>query len=95
MRRILLFVVLLVSVLHLSAQPAEEGTGINEQTTASSYASIVRYLQNAMKFNVAVPQEKVYLHFDNTGYFANETMWFKAYVVRTDKSAPTDISRVL
>lgn len=95
MRKILLFLALLASVLHLSAQPAEKGTGDIEQSIASSYASIVRYLQNAMKFNVAVPQEKVYLHFDNTGYFANETMWFKAYVVRTDKSAPTDISRVL
>ncbi len=27
-----------------------------------------------------LPQEKVYLHFDNTGYFLGETIWFKAYV---------------
>ena len=41
------------------------------------------YLQKAMNFNKVVPQEKVYLHFDNMGYFENETLWFKAYVTRT------------
>ena len=39
-------------------------------------------------------QEKVYLHFDNAGYFLRETMWFKAYVL-DESNRPTDISRVL
>ena len=26
-----------------------------------------------------LPQERVYLHFDNSGYYLGETMWFKAY----------------
>ena len=30
-------------------------------------------------FNRLFPQEKAYLHFDNTGYFRGETMWFSAY----------------
>ena len=42
-----------------------------------------------------MPQEKVYLHFDNTGYFENETLWFKAYVTRTDNGHPSDLSKVL
>ena len=25
-----------------------------------------------------LPQERVYLHFDNSGYYLGETMWFKA-----------------
>ena len=25
----------------------------------------------------ALPQERVYLHFDNSGYYLGETMWFK------------------
>lgn len=29
----------------------------------------------------ALPQERVYLHFDNCGYYLGETMWFKAYCV--------------
>ena len=36
---------------------------------------------NIHQFNLAYPQEKVYLHFDNTAYFSGETIWFKAFVV--------------
>ena len=42
-----------------------------------------------------VVQEKVYLHFDNTGYFMGEKMWFTAYVVRADGHRPGVRSRVL
>ena len=73
---------LLVS-MPLHAQQSEEAT------------SILSYLQKAMNFNRVVPQEKVYLHLDNTGYFENETMWFKAYVTRTDNGRPSDLSKVL
>ena len=48
-----------------------------------------------MNFIKVVPQEKVYLHFDNMGYFENETLWFKAYVTRTDNGHPSDLSKVL
>ena len=57
--------------------------------------SIFRYINKAMLFNQKVPQEKVYLHFDNTSYFEGETMWFKAYVMRTDSCRLSDLSRVL
>lgn len=40
------------------------------------------------------PQEKVYLHFDNTGYFLKETMWFNAYVL-DESNRPSEISRIL
>jgi hypothetical protein len=43
----------------------------------------------------ALPQEKVYLHLDNTGYFKGETIWFKAYVVRTDTEKLGNLSSVL
>lgn len=53
-----------------------------------------------MNYNVEMPQEKVYMHFDNNGYFENETMWFKAFVTRNplragDNIKPTDLSKVL
>ena len=56
---------------------------------------ILSYIQKAMNFNKVVPQEKVYLHFDNMGYFENETLWFKAYVTRTDNGRLSDLSKVL
>ena len=42
---------------------------------------LMRYAGNIMQFDSIWPQEKVFLHFDNTGYFEGETIWFKAYVV--------------
>ena len=52
-------------------------------------------LNHVLYFNQYYPQEKVYLHLDNTGYFKGETIWFKAYVVRCDTEQRTDLSRVL
>ncbi|OKZ19690.1 MAG: hypothetical protein BHV77_12000 [Bacteroides sp. 43_108] len=43
--------------------------------------SLLRYPSMIDAFNRAYPQEKAYLHFDNTGYFIGETVRFKAYVV--------------
>ena len=64
-------------------------------TAKANPDSLISYLHHAMLFNEVMPQEKVYLHFDNTGYFKGETIWFKAYVTRADKGTSTDISRVL
>lgn len=47
------------------------------------------------KFAQLFPEEKVYLHFDNTSYFRGETIWWKAYVRRADTGAKTDLSGVL
>ena len=82
MRRILYILFLAFAVSSLHAQ--------SEET-----ARILSYIQKAMNFNKVVPQEKVYLHFDNMGYFENETLWFKAYVTRTDTGHPSDLSKVL
>ena len=50
--------------------------------------SVLTYVKHAMLFNESMPQEKVYLHFDNTGYFKGERIWFKAYLRRADTGAP-------
>lgn len=42
---------------------------------------LMRYAGNIHQFNGIFPQEKVYLQFDNTGYYQGETIWFKAFVV--------------
>lgn len=31
-------------------------------------------------FNLRFPQEKIYLHLDRPSYWANENIWFKAYI---------------
>lgn len=40
-------------------------------------------------------QEKIYLHLDNNCYFVGDTLWYKAYVVRSDNLQPTNLSKLL
>ena len=42
---------------------------------------LVPYASRIGYFNRLCPQEKVYLHLDNTAYFQGETIWFAATVV--------------
>lgn len=52
-------------------------------------------VMRAIMVNQLFPQEKVYLHFDNTSYYLGETMWFKAYVVGTADHTLRPQSKVL
>lgn len=51
--------------------------------------------KTASRFDFTYPREKVYLHLDNSAYLENDTIWYKAYVVRASKLRPTTLSRVL
>lgn len=89
-----------LTAMLLSVPQAEAQLNINDSVkfitgANAEYASILNYMKRAMRFNEEVPQEKVYLHFDNTGYFKGETIWFKAYVVNAGNMKPTELSRVL
>lgn len=71
--------------------------GLQAQTQPRSIIGTLNY---ASKFSSLYPQEKVYLHFDNTAYFKGETIWYKAYVVQTASGVnsgyqPTTLSKVL
>ena len=68
------------------------GQGVDQ---TDSLVRTLAYIKHAMRFSRYYPQEKVYLHLDNTGYFKGETIWFKAYVVRCDTEQRTDLSHVL
>ncbi len=46
-------------------------------------------------FGHYVPQEKVYVHMDNTCYFLGDTIWYAVYSRRTDCDIPSRISRVM
>lgn len=88
--RVMAVCLLCVCSMKSMAQNQVETSVMNDQTKG-----IISYVQHVMGFNKAVPQEKVYMHFDNTGYFEGETVWFKAYVTRTDNGLPTNLSKVL
>ena len=61
---------------------------------APSFPVLFSYVQNALKFSASCPQEKVYLHFDNTAYFQGDIIWFSAYVVDAATQMPAQ-SKVL
>ena len=68
MKRYVLLILLLLCV-DLSAQTTDDADRI------AGYAVHINY------FNQLCPQEKVYLHLDNTAYFQGETIWYAANVV--------------
>ena len=63
--------------------------------TAQPPTTIDGWADRLMRFGKSIPQEKVFVHMDNTCYFLGDTIWFAAYTRRTDKNMPSNISRVL
>jgi len=61
----------------------------------SCIQKLASFAENINTFNRLFPQEKVYVHFDNTSYTMGETIWFKAYVVTAKLNRPTVLSTVL
>lgn len=78
-----------ISLLTLLLSAAIYATGMTDTPALSKRVRTVN------TFNRYFPQEKVYLHIDNTGYFIGETIWFKAYVLRTDNDSLDSKSRIL
>lgn len=68
------------------------GQGENAAQTSATPEALS---QKVEKFGTAIPQEKVFLHIDNTCYFVGDTIWYKAYVTRSDRQTLTDLSKIL
>ena len=65
-------------------------------TWAQEPPEAFRPLMNRMTvFGKTIPQEKVYVHMDNTSYFQGDTIWFTAYTRQTNTDMPSDVSGVL
>lgn len=68
----------------LFAQPAE-----------TPQHRLQEFMHNIRSFNRLYPQEKVWLHCDNTAYFQGDTIWFAAYVTSAETLRPVELSKVL
>ena len=64
-------------------------------TTAFAQSPLDTLAMRAIMVNQLFPQERVYLHFDNTAYYLGETMWFKAYTTSGISDSEKPQSRVL
>lgn len=53
-------------------------------------------MANRLKsFGTKLPQEQVFLHMDNNCYYLGDTIFYKAYVRRSDNGHPTNLSGIL
>ncbi|MBO4801343.1 MAG: hypothetical protein J5545_05695 [Bacteroidaceae bacterium] len=66
-----------------------------QSTTTSLPTTLEGWADRLTRFGKGIPQEKVFVHMDNTCYFLGDTIWYAAYTRRTDKDVPSGISRVL
>lgn len=82
---ITLTTLLLGGTLTASAQTASS----NMPTTLDGWAS------RAERFGKAIPQEQVFVHMDNNCYFLGDTIYYKAYLQRSDTRKPSLVSGVL
>ena len=82
-RNIIFCLFLILSASFLKAQSQSVSEKLNQ------------YADRYEKFNSDYPQERVYLHFDNTSYYKGEHIWYKANVVRGDNFHATLLSRIL
>ena len=51
-----------------------------ELDLGSGFRELSPFIQSLRNFSNHIPQEKVYLHFDNTSYYQGDHVWFKCYV---------------
>ena len=82
----------LLCVLFLSQLADFLLVGVAGACQASTVDSLVTRLE---RFGQFIPQEKVYVHMDNTCYFLGDTIWFAAYTRQTNNGQPSNISRIL
>ncbi len=81
---------------------AEEEEEIEEETPEEETEKEIHYtapfaplMDRLLAFSKSIPQEKVYVHMDNTSYFQGDTIWFTAYTRQTNTGGPSNVSSVL
>ena len=86
--RIILLILFLLAISNAGKIQAQ-------QELDSTMIKLTSFVEKANLFSQFVPQEKVYLHLDNTDYFLGENIWFKAYVTTSELNKPSELSKVL
>lgn len=66
-----------------------------QQATLAVPTTLDGWAERLQKFGKGIPQEQIFIHMDNTCYFLGDTLYYKAYVRRTDTGAPSKLSGVL
>ena len=73
----------------------EEAPRYRADSLATASGDFRPLVERLRAFGRTIPQEKVYVHMDNTCYQLGDTIWFSAYTRRTDTGGPSSVSGVL
>ena len=68
---------------------------LKAQISDSIFHRLSGYVDAIENFGEVFPQEKVYLHFDNTSYYQGDPIWFQCYVVTSELNHLSDLSKTL
>ncbi|MDR2938282.1 MAG: hypothetical protein LBU92_05015 [Prevotellaceae bacterium] len=61
----------------------------------STHVKLGAFIQSLQGFSKNIPQEKVYLHLDNTSYYQGDNIWFACYVVTAAQHQLSRLSKTL
>lgn len=100
-RYYILYIILLFACPSVLAQQSDSLTWDfsdifqGTKTNPALPSSLEGWKEHLDLFGRNIPQEEVFLHMDNTCYFAGDTLYFKAYVRRSDTGKLTNLSQLL
>ncbi|MDR0795458.1 MAG: carboxypeptidase-like regulatory domain-containing protein, partial [Tannerella sp.] len=68
---------------------------VSGQDLDGELSKLIPFIRALNEFAKNIPQEKVYLHFDNTSYYQGDNIWFKCYVVTSGQHQLSHWSKTL
>ena len=68
---------------------------VSAQNNDSIINKLSQYVGIVDQFSKNLPQEKVYLHFDNSIYYQGDDIWFNCYLVTSDQCQASPLSKTL
>lgn len=81
-----------ITVLFFSLLAGLYATG---QSIDNPAERLIGYVGMTKAFSDQIPQEQVYIHLDNTGYYHGDNIWFQCYVTLSPQLQTTPLSRTL
>jgi hypothetical protein len=68
---------------------------VSAQNNDSTINKLSQYVAIVDQFSKNLPQEKVYLHFDNSIYYQGDDIWFNCYLVTSGQHETSQLSKTL
>lgn len=84
-----------LALIAATAYPWTMAMAQNEKTAPQPPTTLQGWAQQLEKFGKGIPQEEAFVHMDNTCYFLGDTLYYKAYLRRSDTGMPSGVSNLM